>query len=147
MERVTGIEPALEAWKASVLPLNHTRNWSGRQDSNLRHPAPKAGALPGCATSRHPNSLASIPDFLRVFGQFRAKFTKGVSTMGDRVLLLRKSLAKRAFESENLRKEQGIVAESVFTMGLMNQSPVKKSSCLCSFQSPVYLNRHPAYLR
>ena len=26
--------------------------WSGRQDSNLRHPAPKAGALPGCATPR-----------------------------------------------------------------------------------------------
>ena len=27
--------------------------WSGRQDSNLRHPAPKAGALPNCATSRN----------------------------------------------------------------------------------------------
>src|SRR3569833_624941 len=27
-------------------------NWSGRQDLNLRHPAPKAGALPGCATPR-----------------------------------------------------------------------------------------------
>ena len=26
--------------------------WSGRQDSNLRPPAPKAGALPGCATPR-----------------------------------------------------------------------------------------------
>ena len=26
--------------------------WSGRQDLNLRHPAPKAGALPGCATPR-----------------------------------------------------------------------------------------------
>ena len=28
----------------------HTR--SGREDLNLRHPAPKAGALPGCATPR-----------------------------------------------------------------------------------------------
>ena len=64
LERVTGIEPALEAWKASVLPLNHTRDWSGRQDSNLRHPAPKAGALPDCATSRRPNSLVSIPELL-----------------------------------------------------------------------------------
>ena len=27
-------------------------SWSGREDSNLRHPAPKAGALPGCATPR-----------------------------------------------------------------------------------------------
>ena len=26
MEQVTGIEPALSAWKAEVLPLNHTRD-------------------------------------------------------------------------------------------------------------------------
>ena len=30
--------------------------WSGREDLNLRPPAPKAGALPGCATSRQPRS-------------------------------------------------------------------------------------------
>src|SRR2546425_12974853 len=29
--------------------------WSGREDLNLRRPAPKAGALPGCATPRHEN--------------------------------------------------------------------------------------------
>src|SRR5262249_46580104 len=28
-------------------------DWSGREDLNLRPPAPKAGALPGCATPRH----------------------------------------------------------------------------------------------
>ena len=37
--------------------LNYTHhtdeNWSGREDSNLRPPAPKAGALPDCATPRH----------------------------------------------------------------------------------------------
>ena len=27
--------------------------WSRRQDSNLRPPAPKAGALPNCATPRN----------------------------------------------------------------------------------------------
>ena len=27
--------------------------WSGWRDSNPRHPAPKAGALPGCATPRY----------------------------------------------------------------------------------------------
>jgi hypothetical protein len=32
----------------SIIP----QNWSGRQDSNLRHLAPKASALPGCATPR-----------------------------------------------------------------------------------------------
>ena len=53
MERATGIEPASSAWKAGVLPLNYARKiWSGRQDLNLRHPAPKAGALPNCATAR-----------------------------------------------------------------------------------------------
>src|SRR5215472_2951375 len=31
--------------------------WSGREDLNLRPPAPKAGALPGCATPRHPKLL------------------------------------------------------------------------------------------
>ena len=30
MERVTGIEPALSAWEADVLPLNYTRAALGR---------------------------------------------------------------------------------------------------------------------
>ena len=49
LERVKGIEPSLLAWKASALPLSYTRFcprlWSGREDLNLRPPAPKAGAL------------------------------------------------------------------------------------------------------
>ena len=53
-ERVMGIEPTYLAWKASVLPLNYTRIYaetvmllqqSGWQDSNLRPPGPKPGAL------------------------------------------------------------------------------------------------------
>ena len=32
MERVTGIEPALKAWEALVLPLNYTR----KNKSNIR---------------------------------------------------------------------------------------------------------------
>src|SRR5579862_9037091 len=31
--------------------------WSGRPDLNRGPPAPKAGALPGCATPRHPVML------------------------------------------------------------------------------------------
>src|SRR5258706_7741681 len=31
---------------------NRPSAWSGREDLNLRHPAPKAGALPDCATPR-----------------------------------------------------------------------------------------------
>ena len=48
--------------------------------------------------------------------------------MGDRVLLLRKSLAKRAFESENLRKEQRIVAESVSPLRLMGYTALDRPS-------------------
>ena len=53
-KRVMGIEPTYLAWKASVLPLNYTRIYaetvmllqqSGWQDSNLRPPGPKPGAL------------------------------------------------------------------------------------------------------
>ncbi len=32
---------------------NQHEIWSGRGDLNARPPAPKAGALPGCATPRH----------------------------------------------------------------------------------------------
>jgi hypothetical protein len=41
VERVTGIEPALSAWEADVLPLNYTRA------------SPAHSALPGLGTPRH----------------------------------------------------------------------------------------------
>ena len=43
--------------------------WSGREDLNLRHPAPKAGALPGCATPRRVESLVKSPS---AFVSFRS---------------------------------------------------------------------------
>ena len=39
-ERVIGIEPTSPAWKAGVLPLNYTRGWWGKKDSNLRRHTP-----------------------------------------------------------------------------------------------------------
>src|SRR5688500_8284714 len=36
----------------SISASDASRHWSGREDSNLRPPAPKAGALPDCATPR-----------------------------------------------------------------------------------------------
>ena len=44
---------AKASWAISTFALNHGFDWSGRRDSNSRPPAPKAGALPGCATPRH----------------------------------------------------------------------------------------------
>ena len=130
LERVTGIEPALEAWKASVLPLNHTRDWSGRQDSNLRHPAPKAGALPDCATSRRPNSLDSIPELLARARQFRSKFTKCVAAVRNGVLLLGLRFPERALKSEHLGQEQRVVAEAVFTMGLVRDAALYRAASI-----------------
>ena len=39
---------------------NKRVRWSGRQDLNLRPPAPKAGALPDCATPRLPACFRSL---------------------------------------------------------------------------------------
>ena len=48
-----GIEPAFSPCKSDVLPLNYAPGgWSGWPDLNRRRPAPKAGALPHCATPR-----------------------------------------------------------------------------------------------
>ena len=43
---------ALPSRLVGVIPQYRHNNWSGREDLNLRPPAPKAGALPGCATPR-----------------------------------------------------------------------------------------------
>src|SRR3954447_711988 len=43
--------------------LSGARRWSGRQDLNLRPSAPKADALPGCATPRHRQSACADRHF------------------------------------------------------------------------------------
>src|SRR5437764_1231474 len=49
-----GLEPATHSLEGccSVQLSYGEGGWSGREDSNLRPPAPKAGALPDCATPR-----------------------------------------------------------------------------------------------
>ncbi len=39
LERVTGIEPALSAWEADVLPLNYTREWIAEVSRTSPRPA------------------------------------------------------------------------------------------------------------
>ncbi len=41
--------------------MTDLKKWSGREDSNLRPPAPEAGALPGCATPRHVYARRNLP--------------------------------------------------------------------------------------
>src|SRR6202011_91869 len=49
--RGLGVSRLVAARPATARPRNR-KKWSGREDLNLRPPAPKAGALPGCATPR-----------------------------------------------------------------------------------------------
>ena len=42
LERMAGIEPALSAWKAEVLPLNHIREKYGAEDE-IRTRDPRLG--------------------------------------------------------------------------------------------------------
>ena len=55
--RQKGFEPLTRGLEGRCSsPSELLARWSGRLDSNQRPPAPKAGALPGCATPRHFNS-------------------------------------------------------------------------------------------
>ncbi len=66
LERVAGIEPAPSAWKAEVLPLNHTRvsspdrdRWWWGKDSNLRRLSRQIYSLiPLTAREPHPREGA-----------------------------------------------------------------------------------------
>ena len=44
-ERMTGIEPALSAWEAEVLPLNYIRVGAPRGLTNGCHPSPTRGPV------------------------------------------------------------------------------------------------------
>lgn len=54
----------------SLNQLPGAENWSGRQDSNLRPSAPKADALPDCATPRPPETKGVLT-FCQGYGRSR----------------------------------------------------------------------------
>ena len=49
MERATGIEPASEAWEASILPMNYARNSSSRRNRPVDHIVTPDGRATGVA--------------------------------------------------------------------------------------------------
>ena len=84
MERVAGIEPASSAWKAEVLPLNHTRiptfpsallnpqnfvikTWWREKDSNLRrHSRQIYSLIPLTAREPHQNFCVPLDAYTRL---------------------------------------------------------------------------------
>ncbi len=44
---------SLEGWGSTIELHPQIKKWSEQQDSNLRPPGPKPGALPNCAMPRH----------------------------------------------------------------------------------------------
>src|SRR5256885_16993341 len=98
---------------------------SGREDSNLRPPAPKAGALPGCATPRakrgrdvpqsspdvqgRGSALAGIAAASERL-EIGAQRLEGAPAVAEAVLLERRQLRER--ESRRLEgQEERVVAE------------------------------------
>ena len=55
VERATGIEPASEAWEASILPMNYARNSSSRRNRPVDHSLTADGRATGASrpTIRH----------------------------------------------------------------------------------------------
>ncbi len=74
MARPTGLEPVTHGLEGRCsIQLSYGRfmsptealfEWSEWRDSNPRHPAPKAGALPGCATLRLTFRFSRLPSNL-----------------------------------------------------------------------------------
>jgi hypothetical protein len=80
MARLRGLEPLTYGLEVRCsIQLSYRRRypgmrcqWSGREDLNLRPPAPKAGALPGCATPRlGVHSLFTKIDHPKVGSEYR----------------------------------------------------------------------------
>lgn len=72
MERATGIEPASEAWEASILPMNYARNSSSRRNRPVDHIVTLDGRATGA--TRHSASAPST--------RGRARYTEVAQPIG-----------------------------------------------------------------
>src|SRR6516162_4576595 len=102
--------------------------WSGRADLNGRPPAPKAGALPGCATPRHLHDGRSLARAARVSqccrpsgGEMSAERAHGACAMADAGLLGGGRLGKGV--PQLVGQEDRIVAEPAPTDRRFDDDP------------------------
>src|ERR1700732_3370754 len=63
------------------MPVTRRKDWSGRPDLNRRPPAPKAGALPGCATPRQIAVDDSTAFFAFLFAERDVRFNRLLNVM------------------------------------------------------------------
>ena len=61
MERATGIEPASEAWEASILPMNYARNSSSRRNRPVDHIVTPDGRATDAAQRRNATPPGTQP--------------------------------------------------------------------------------------
>src|SRR3954464_7041094 len=116
------VRALLGAPSATATAVRATRRFrqggSGREDSNLRPPAPKAGALPGCATPRRsdggvyldprgPRKAASVLPPGQRF-EHGPQPQKRTSAMAQAVLLRRRQLRQGAPRGL-CRKEERVI--------------------------------------
>ena len=90
--------------------MREAGNWSEREDSNLRPPAPEAGALPGCATLR---------PWRRGYRVSRP-LARGIGRCGSAVLMARPRPAQERRRGSPLRQGRGRVAPCPLLMGPPN---------------------------
>ena len=111
MVRQKGFEPMTRGLEGRCSsPSELLARWSGRLDSNQRPPAPKAGALPGCATPRQIQFYGSLAgeSNRELISNFRApirRFERATLTAICEVRKLRAIEAPHA-RSVNLSKHQ-----------------------------------------
>ncbi len=75
-----------------------SQKWSGREDSNLRPPAPEAGALPDCATPR--NTCQAVLEEVCCWFLWGRNWLAGVKHEPDYTLTNEFSLAEIAWDGE-----------------------------------------------
>src|SRR2546426_7255165 len=108
-------EMTAEIHPSSLIP--HA-NWSGSEDLNLRPPAPKAGALPGCATPRINPEVSSI-----AFAQQASGGAQGTGPVTHLRLLVGRELGEGPTAGGIV--EERVVPEAAAPAGLREDQAVR----------------------